>query len=300
MSRNRLGQVLLATAVALTIAGCTAAGQTEPPSSSPAASAARSVAPTAVPSPTPTPTPGRSASPASSAGDAALAARAIEIVRALGGTIPPAGAILRSPAPLAPGTYFTIGDWSVGWEATGRLVAVAVAPSTPGPRPGAPLSGSDARVRVADYLTRLGVTLGGPDLFYQDPEMSWRAHWNRKIDGVPAPQDGTLMTIASDGTFMSYRYLETGTAPAPATTISQAQALAKFPTCKNSTGGANGKVETCSAKLEWHANQATQGAPLRLCWRIDYAWHDNAGIEGASALWVDAGTGETVEFTTTA
>jgi hypothetical protein len=146
-----------------------------------------------------------------------------------------------------------------------------------------------------DYLTRLGIALGAPDsLAYQAAGPYWEALWNRDVGGVPVPSDGTRVVMDPDGAFVSYLYTETPVAPAPASTISEAAALAKTPFCRNSSGGPNGLVETCAAKLEWHAPALTPGARLQLCWRIDYTRKDNDESR-ASMVWLDAGTGETVD-----
>lgn len=219
MTRNRFGQVLLAAAAVLAFAGCTAAGATDAPSTQPAQSAAVSHTPrpaatptptavvTPTPTPEPTPTPGASSSPSD--------AGAVAIVKALGGTVPSGGAVARSPDPATPGTYYKVGDWTVGWDTAGQLAAVSVAPSTPGPLPGAPVTEAVARTRAKGYLTALGVTLGTPDLFYQNAEKSWQAQWYGRIGGVSTPQDVTLMILGADGTFVSYRHYPAPAAGAP-------------------------------------------------------------------------------------
>jgi hypothetical protein len=302
MTRNRVGEILVATVVAVLVGGCSVAGATGAPGSSAAsqtgsAPAAVTASPSSTPDLASSPTPAQSPS----LSDAAWIDRAQAVVRALGGSTPAGAAASVSPFGPAPqpGTKVTIGDWTVEWNAAGSLVSVVVVPSHPAPNQGVPTSEPDARLKAASYLRDLGVTLGTPDTFVRDPELAWLAQWYRRIDGVPVPKDGWRMTLAPNGAFLSYNYSETPTAPAPASTISEAQALARFPGCKNSTGGPNGKVETCSAALEWFAKSGTDGALPRLCWRMDYRWHDNTVDPVHSAMWLDAGTGGTVDAAAT-
>lgn len=91
---------------------------------------------------------------------------------------------------------------------------------------------------------------------------------------------------------------ESAAKSAPAKTISQVKALSRFPRCRNSAAGPSGLVETCTIKLEWHAPATSPGAPLQLCWRIDYSRKDNDEFQ-AGVLWLDAGTGEQVDAAAT-
>lgn len=300
MMRSRAGEILMVMVVAAFAAGCSVAGATGGPGS-PAASQAASEPATATASPSSTPELSVPPTPAQSPSmsDAAWVDWAQTIVRALGGSTP-AGAtasVSSSGSATQPRTKVTIGDWTLEWNAAGSVVSVVVVPSHPAPNQGVPISEAAARLKAGGYLSDLGFTLGTPDVFAPDPEMAWLAQWYRRIDGVPAPRDGWRMTLAPNGTFLSSTYSETPAASAPAKTISQAEALARFPMCKSGTGGPNGKVETCTAALEWFAK--TDGVPQRLCWRMDYRWHDNAGGSAHSAMWVDAGTGETVDTAAT-
>lgn len=298
MRRTGVGRVLLVPIVALLFGSCAAAQQTVPRTDSPANQVGSPLATAAaVPSftreLTPSPTPG----PTLSSADAALVDRAIGFIGELGGsTCADAAVSVRSSGPDSePGTWVSVGDWVVRWDAAGRLVNVIHPPPYATPAPGPALSEAEARLRVADYLARLGIVLGAPDsVAYQDLGPDWEAQWNRDVGGVPVPSDGTKVVIGPDGTFVSYFYAETPVAPAPASMISQAAALAKAPFCRNSSGGPNGLVETCAAKLEWHAPALTPGARLQLCWRIEYTRKDNDESR-ASLLWLDAGTGETVD-----
>ncbi len=298
MTRSRLAEILVAAIVVVFAAGCTVAGATAAPSGSPANQAGSppaTMTASAPPTPELTPSPTPALSP--SLTDAEWVDRAQAVIRALGSSVASgAAATVSSSGPATrPVTMVRIADWTIAWDADGRLVSVVVVPSHPDPAQGVPIAEAAARNEAAGYLRDLGATLGAADTFSQDPEMAWLARWDRKIDGILAPDDGTRMTLAPNGTFLSYTYSETPAAPEPASRISEAQALAKFPKCKNSTGGPNGKVENCSAALEWHAKPGTDGAPLQLCWRMDYAWHDNTGGSGQGVMWVDAGTGETVD-----
>jgi hypothetical protein len=211
MTRIQAGPAVLAVALALSVVGCTAAAATAAPSITPAPSvAAPTSRPTAPATPTPTasPTPAPTLTP--SPADTATAARAVAIVKAMGGTVPSAGAIARSPNPLGtPGTFFTIGDWSVAWDSAGQLNYVADVPSGIVPPPGAPVTQSQARVRVADYIAKLGVALAAPDGLTQNGEKSWLAQWHAKVGGVPSPADTTTMTLGSDGVFVSFRHVVT-------------------------------------------------------------------------------------------
>jgi hypothetical protein len=153
-------------------------------------------------------------------------------------------------------------------------------------------------VRVSDILSRLGISLGTPNSITLDQNAAnWRAQWTRVLDGYPVPSDGTLVLTMPDGSFEAYGYSETPNAPAPATPISQAAAIAKAGRCQNVANGTNGLTETCTVAMEWHAGQPSQGQTplLRLCWRIADSWNDTDQNSGGGAVWVDAGTGEVVD-----
>jgi hypothetical protein len=230
MTRNRTGQILMATIVAVLAAGCSAAGATGAPGSSPTNNAASAPA-TAAPSPSPTPDLTSSPTPAQSpsVSDAAWADRAQAVIRVLGGSTPAgaAASVSASGSATQPLTKITIGDWTVEWNGAGSLVSVVVVPSHPAPNQGVPTSEADARLKAAGYLRDLGVTLGTPDTFVRDPELAWLAQWYRRVNGVPVPTDGWRMTLAPNGAFLSYNHSETPTASAPAQTISEAQTLAR-------------------------------------------------------------------------
>lgn len=298
MGLNRVGQVLLVPAVALLFGSCATAQQTVPRTDPPASQVGSPLA-TAAGTPQATPEPAQSAAPGPtlSSADAVLVDRAIGLIGALGGSTSADAAVsVRSSGPDSePGTWVSVGDWVVRWDAAGRLVNVIHPPPHAAPAPGAALSEAEVRLRAADYLAGLGIALGAPDsIAYQTAGPYWEALWNRVVGGVPVPSDGTKVVIGPDGAFVSYFFAETPVAPAPAITISQAAALAKAPFCRNSSGGPNGLVETCAARLEWHAPALTPGARLQLCWRIEYTRKDNDESR-ASLLWLDAGTGETVD-----
>jgi hypothetical protein len=289
---NPARHVVLAIGSALLLSGCSAAQETPvssmstvPPSVAESTLARPTIAPTGAPSP--------------SAADATAVTRATDIVTSLGGSVDLGDVGVVPALPGVPGEFVSVGSWGVQWDPQGRLIYVSVLPQFATPAPGTAISDATARTRLSDYMSRLGVAPGPPDSIFSDPTTAgWRAQWYRRIGGIAAPSDGYLMSVAGDGAFLAYRYFESETKPAPATTISESKALSQFPRCRNGKGGPNGLVETCTIKLEWHAPAMTPGAPLQLCWRIDYTRRDSDG-SSASVLWLDAGTGEQVDAGTT-
>jgi hypothetical protein len=302
MSRSRT-DLLLVLSVSVLLAGCVGSsksgalvgGSTAPAvSGTPAVSAAPTMTPL-MPSSRPSATDGPSLSPA----DAAAVDRAAIVIRALGGSVSPDARVSVSGlgSDGTPATVVALGAWLIEWDQAGRLthVFVALLPDTSTPA----LSEAAARTRVADVLSRLGITLGAPTSFLRENGASddWRAHWDRTLDGFPVPSDGTLVVIRPDGAFEAYGYAEAPNAPAPATRISQSQAVAKAGRCRNIPSGSNGLVETCAVSLEWHTPQPAQerGSLLRLCWKIATAWDDNDQNYGGGQVWLDAGTGEVLD-----
>jgi hypothetical protein len=290
--RDPVRYVVLAIGAVVLLSGCTAAQQTlvspmptVPPSVEASAPARPTIAPTVAPS--------------ISAMDATAAARATVIVTSLGGSVTPGYVGVVPPLPGVPGEFVSVGSWGVQWDPQGKLIFVAVLPPFVPSAPRTVISEAVARTTIADYRTRLGLVVAPPDSLVPDLVAGgWWARWYRQIGGIAAPSEGTSMAIDAAGDFLSYRYIESAAKSAPVKTISQAKALSQFPRCRNSTGGANGLVETCSVKLEWHASAMTPGAPLQLCWRIDYTRRDSDGSL-ASVLWLDAATGEQVDAGTT-
>jgi len=191
-----------------------------------------------------------------------------------------------------------LGYWEVQWNSQGVLRFVFVPPPS---NTASKLTSAQAGARVAQILTALGLTLPVPDLLAYDVNVpEWTAEWPRKIDGVPAFQDGTAVSVTPDGEFISYRYTESATAPKPAHLLTEAQAKAKYPSCKNSSNGAGGKTETCTATLVWYRpGLASPDEPLRLCWVVKYSWSDGDQGSGGGAVYVDAGTGEVIDSAAT-
>jgi hypothetical protein len=227
--------------------------------------------------------------------------RAASVIRALGGSVSPDARVSVSGlgSDGTPETVVAVGDWLIEWDQAGRLAHVFVALPPYTPTPGGAISEAAARARVADVLSRLGISLGAPTtMTYEDyggPD--WRAHWDRILDGFPVPSDGTLVIILPDGTFQAYGYSQAPNAPAPARRISQAQAVAKAGRCVNMANGSNGRDETCTVALEWHKPMPSGGQErlLQLCWRISTSWSDNDQNYGGGVVWVDAGTGAIVD-----
>ncbi|MGZ6315582.1 MAG: hypothetical protein ACXWNI_08155, partial [Candidatus Limnocylindrales bacterium] len=244
MTRSRAGEILIVMTLAALAAGCSVAGATGGPGSSAEnQTASAPAAVTASPSPTPEPSLPPTPAQSPSMSDAAWADWAQTVIRALGGSTPAgaAAAVSSSGSATQPRTRVKIGDWTLEWNGARSLVSVVVVPSHPAPNQGVPISDAAARLKATAYLHDLGFTLGTPDVFAPDAEKAWLTQWYRRIDGAPAPSDGWRMTLAPNGDFLSFTYTETPTASAPAKTLSQAEALARFPACKNSTGGPNGK-----------------------------------------------------------
>ena len=207
----------------------------------------------------------------------------------------PAGATARvgatDPAIQGTGTVVSLGDWDVEWNSQGMLTRVFVpAP----PSTAAKLTSAQAGGRVTQILTALVASLPAPDsLAYEDTAPDWVADWTRMIDGVAAQQDGTKVVLTPDGQFVSYWHAESSLAPKPAQPLTEAQATAKYPSCKDSSNGPNGKTETCFATQIWYrpASEAND-QPLRLTWEIRYNWSDANQGRGGGVMYIDAGTGE--------
>jgi hypothetical protein len=270
---------------------------TPSPQTSPTATLEPSPTPTASPAPTPTASP----APTLSAADAAAVAAAEGIIQAVGGTVPQTASPRVLPSdPISGelGTYVEIGYWQVAWNSRGALRWVFSPDVFAAPDPAYKVTEAQAWERVQEALTALHVSLGAPDSFeYVGSAVWWKAQWDRKIAGVPVGGDATWVTITSDGDFGVYGRSETLTAPKPATMITKAQALAKEPWCKNGTK--NGRTETCTIELVWHAPSYVEPKPpLRLCWQIQYSWAEGED-GGATRVWLDAGTGEEIDIAMT-
>jgi len=299
--RHPCRHAAIAVGAALVLGGCSVAQGTPVPSL-PAILPAPSAPVTSAPAVTSTPADVlATAEPSHPPAEVAAIARAVGVVVALGGSADQDASTMVSDSGLAgePGEFVSVGGWRVQWDMQGRLIFVAFLPPFATPPPGTVISEAVAQTRLADYRTRLGLVVAPPNSLVPDPTtQGWRAQWDRLIGGVPVSSDGTLMAIGADGAFLSYRFVESQTAPAPAKTLSQVEALSLFPRCRNSTGGPNGLIETCTATLEWHAPQMITGAPLQLCWRMDYVRRDNDGTS-AGVMWLDAGTGQQVDAAAT-
>jgi hypothetical protein len=229
--------------------------------------------------------------------DTAAIQRATGVMQALGFQVP-AGVTATvgatDPATQGLGTVVSLGKWDVEWNSQGMLTQVFVPPSASA---AAKVTSVQAAARVTQILTALGETLPAPDsLVYEDTVPDWAAVWSRTIDGVPASNDGTKIVLTPDGQFISYWHAESTLAPKPAQPLTGAQAMAKYPSCKNSSNGPNGKTETCSARLVWYrATTTSPDQPIRLCWEVKYGWSDNNQGFGGWVDYLDAGTGEVID-----
>lgn len=280
MNATQGQRLLLVVAVTGLLAGCA--------SKAPAGSSAQ----TTQTAPAPT----SSAASAASADSAAIA-RATGVMRALGFQVPSditARVAATDPATQGTGTVVSLGDWDIEWGSQGMLTQVFVPPSTTA---AAKLTSTQAGARATQILTALGATLPAPDsLAYDETVPGWAAEWSRMIDGVPAPTDGTKILLTPDGQFISYWHAESLLAPKPAQPLTEAKARAKYPTCKNSSNGVNGKTETCTVKLVWYrATTTSPDEPVRLCWEVKYSWSDNQQGFGGTVEYIDAGTGEVID-----
>jgi hypothetical protein len=306
MNRNRAELVLLVLSAAVLAAGCVGSQQTGASGGAsasivagmPASTASATASVSTMASGTTAPL-----RPSLSPADAAAVDRATLVIRALGGSVSPDArvSVLGLGSDGTPATVVALGAWLVQWNPSGRLTFVVDVLPPYAPTPDGALSEAGARTRVADVLSRLGITLGAPTSFLWENVSSddWRAHWDRTLDGFPVPSDGTMVVIRPDGVFEAYGYAEAPNAPAPATRISQSQAVAKAGRCRNIPNGPNGLVETCTVSLEWHTPQPAQeqGSLLRLCWTISTFWDDNDQNYGGGRVWLDAGTGEVLDST---
>jgi len=275
MNATQGRRILLVLATAGLLAGCAAQAPSVPPAGSSA---------------------GLTQTPTVSADTAAIQ-RATGVMQALGFQVP-AGVTATvgatNPATEGVGTVVSLGKWDVEWNSQGMLTQVFV-PSTPSAA--AKLTSAQAAARITQVLTALGATLPAPDsLVYEDTVADWAAEWSRTIDGVAAPQDGTKVVLTPDGQFVSYWHAESTLASKPAQPLTKAQAIAKYPTCKNSSNGANGKTEKCTVELVWYrATTMSPDEPIRLCWELKYQWSDNNQGRGGTVGYIDAGTGDVVD-----
>jgi hypothetical protein len=283
------------------VAGCTAATRSS-------GGSAVTPGPTLVNAPSAalgaSPTPSAVACPTLSQADSAAVAAAEAIIEAVGGSVPLAACprvLSTDPVSGQAGTYVEMDGWQVAWDSKAALRQVISLDSRPQPGPTTTLTESQARARVQGVLTALGVSPGAPDSFVYlggGVEAEWRARWDRRIDGIRAVGDGTWVNITGAGVFEAYGYVETPILSRPATTITEAQALARFPWCKSSTK--SGRTEICTVELVWYGPGVAEGQrpPLRLCWQVQLAWTDGEE-SGATVVWLDAGTGEEVDSAST-
>ena len=217
---NRTRWICLGMVTAAMLAGCSTAS---PPSASVAAGSGTTGVPAATLA-------GASATadPVMAQHDAAVA-RATAVIHALGGDVSadePTTVLVADPESSQPGPFVQIGDadhrWEVGWTPQGVLRWVFTVTQ---PDAAAALTQTQAAARVSETLARLGLSLGAPDSLVYGSD--WSAEWSRKIDGVPALGDGTSLHLAPDGSFGSYRFAESATAPKPASLLAKTQALSK-------------------------------------------------------------------------
>ena len=275
-------QLLYGLAVAGLFVGC--GSPAAAPSKTPSASAAE---PTAAPT---------------LSDDSIAVRRAAGVLEALGLDVPTDATIqvrASDPATDGTGTVVSLDDREIAWDARGVLSSVFV-PSSPGAvsRMGATEAGN----RITQVAAALGVKLPAPDsLAYEDNVPDWTAQWSSAIDGIPAPGDGTKIMLTPDGRFLSYWHLESAAAPKPAHMLTEAEAKAKSSSCKNASKGAGGKPETCTATLVWYRPMSVSpDQSLRLFWQVQHNWWDkNLGGNEATVVYVDAGTGETIDAAAT-
>jgi hypothetical protein len=279
MSAKTGRQLLYGLAVAGLLVGC--GSPAAAPSKTPSASAAE-----------PTATPTLSA-------DSIAVRRATGVLEALGLDVPTDATIqvrASDPATDGTGTLVDLVDWEVAWNAQGVLSSVFAKTS---PSAVTKITSAEAGARVTHILAALSVVLPAPDsLTYEDNAPDWTAQWSRAIDGIPAPGDGTKIMLTPDGLFLSYWHSESAAAPKPAHPLTEAQAKAKFLSCKNSSKGAGGKPETCTVKLVWYRSMSVSpDQPLRLFWQVQHSWWDkNQGGSAGTNGYVDAATGEVLDF----
>jgi hypothetical protein len=288
-NRAGLGPVVLVAAILMAscsqpATGTTAGSATNQAAGATVASAPSTIAPANAP-----------VALASDATDADAIARASAVVRAVGGEIAagaPTLVLHADPISGQAGVYVEIGDWEVAWTSRGILRLVFWQATTTG---GDRLAAPDAVARVSQTVAALGLALPAPDaLTYQDTVPDWSARWDRVIEGILAPGDGTDITLAPDGRFVSYVFAESATSPQPAVVLTEAQARAKFPGCRNSAAGA-ARTETCTADLVWYRPaSAPLDQPLQLSWELRYNWREGDNSGGSSEV-LDAGTGALID-----
>lgn len=166
--------------------------------------------------------------------------------------------------------------------------------------------------RARDLAGQIGLPLPGvtPRVEWDPGLESWRVSWDRVIDGVPAPGDGTFLNVFPGGQFAGLSRFETPLRQAPAHPVNPAEArkaALAWAVERNVAALKDFRVER--PVLEWRAANAflTPGgsdAPepeLRLVYRVRLEYQ----IAGETSpqpldLYVDAGDGSVVGGAATA
>ncbi len=185
------------------------------------------------------------------------------------------------------GTCAWNGTWRVSWGLDGTLIDLRNTPTAnPDATPVPKLTLAQAKARVAQLTTILGITMGTPGRFGED-DLGWQANWDRNIDGVPAVSDGfsdgITLALYDDGTFREYVYQWSPVASKPTRILTKAEAVAAIAPSHCPLTGKN----ACAMSLEWYrSGVAPANEPMRLTWTIS----------SPDLLFViDAGTGELLD-----
>ncbi len=158
-----------------------------------------------------------------------------------------------------------------------------------------------ARARAVALAAAAGIAGAGTPRATQIADGGWRVAWERSVDGVPVPGDGSTITLFADGTFHAAVHRERPLAEAPATTLER-RAAERIAGDRLGTllGASRGQARIVGARLAWVApndtfDAAAPDAPdpiLRLAWIVEVRTvAPLAGRLRALELYLDAGDG---------
>lgn len=171
--------------------------------------------------------------------------------------------------------------WNIAWREDGTVFHIYdVADAYAEVPRGNYLTDAEAKARVLEVAQILDASLGAPDrVAFEQTVPGWMATWVRKIAGDPAPGDGIQIVLTPDGAFLEYELWWSPAGPVPASTITRAEIVAKFPQCARS-----GK---CALTLMWV--KVGDSPTLQLVWQVVFL------PGGCTGVWLDAETGEEVQ-----
>ena len=170
--------------------------------------------------------------------------------------------------------------------------------------PGYDASTAPGRARAIAAQAGLSLPDAGPAVAWDPGLESWRVGWERVVDGVPAPGDGTFVNVFPGGQLASLSRFETPLRPAPGRTITPGDARRSALEWAVGRGVAPLKeFRVEPPALEWRAanDYLTPGgsdapeAELRLVYRVRLSYTISGDTEPQVLdLYVDAGDGTVV------